>query len=627
MKDSAYWRERFGQLEAAQDQMGADAYLEIERIYRRAQKEIEGRINTWYQRFAANNGISMAEARKMLSGDDLKEFKWDVEDYIKYGQENAVDGRWMRELENASAKFHISRLEALKLQTQQSLEVMFGSQLDSIDTAMRAIYLNGYYHTAYELQKGLRIGWDIAGIDQSQVEKIISRPWAADGKNFSERIWGNKQKLISEVHKELTQNVMLGQDPQKAIDAIARKMGTSKHNAGRLVMTEEAYFSSAAQKDCFNDLDVVQYEIVATMDSHTSEICREMDGKVFPMEDFEPGVTAPPFHVYCRSTTIPHFDDDFGQIGERAARDERTGKTYHVPADMTYKEWKGSFVGGGAKPSSQQGGAGAGKVRDAASAINDIKTYHSSNPAAGRQAFAQEVLSAMDIQNVPANIIPMNEWGYCRLRVQGSDIEVVDYNLNANDGRDKEYQIKTAFHEAYHAKAAGMKTDHGSIPQDSWLDIEETFAECSAHYLASQIGITDIAPSYPARLVDILPRLKRLPEYASCDTIADFGKIAFEERMAGVPPVWGPLHKRVMGVHHDWQSYAKMYFDEIRANADDYIDKMLENMPKYKRYRSSMKKDLADAMQDIDNGRALSSNERLVMSSVLSIAMDRSGVR
>ena len=109
MKDSAYWRERFGQLEAAQDQMGADAYLEIERIYRRAQKEIEGRINTWYQRFAANNGISMAEARKMLSGDDLKEFKWDVEDYIKYGQENAVDGRWMRELENASAKFHISR--------------------------------------------------------------------------------------------------------------------------------------------------------------------------------------------------------------------------------------------------------------------------------------------------------------------------------------------------------------------------------------------------------------------------------------------------------------------------------------------------------------------------------------
>ena len=37
------------------------------------------------------------------------------------------------------------------------------------------------------------------------------------------------------------------------------QMNTSKHNAGRLVMTEEAYFSSAAQKDCFNDLDVEEY--------------------------------------------------------------------------------------------------------------------------------------------------------------------------------------------------------------------------------------------------------------------------------------------------------------------------------------------------------------------------------
>ncbi|MCI8627723.1 MAG: minor capsid protein [Lachnospiraceae bacterium] len=142
------------------------------------------------------------------------------------------------------------------------------------------LYLDGYYHTAYELQKGFQIGWDIAGIDQSQVEKVISKPWAVDGKNFSERIWGNKQKLIAEVHKELTQNILLGADPQKAIDTIAKKMNNSKHNAGRLVMTEEAYFSSAAQKDCFQDLDVEQYQILATLDSHTSEICQEMDGKV-----------------------------------------------------------------------------------------------------------------------------------------------------------------------------------------------------------------------------------------------------------------------------------------------------------------------------------------------------------
>lgn len=207
---------------------------------------------------------------------------------------------------------------------------------------------SGYYHTAYELQHGFNVGWDIAGLDQAQIEKVLAKPWAADGYNFSERIWGNKNKLISEVHNELSRNIMLGADPQKAIDSLAKKMNTSKNNAGRLVMTEEAYFSSAAQKDCFESLGVEQYEIVATLDSHTSDICRSLDGKHFPMKDYQPGVTAPPFHVYCRSTTVPYFDEQF-DIGERAARDEATGKTYYIPDDMNYQEWKENFVAGGDK--------------------------------------------------------------------------------------------------------------------------------------------------------------------------------------------------------------------------------------------------------------------------------------
>lgn len=349
MKNSEYWKLRFEQLEQAQNGQGAAAFAEIEKQYKEAQKQIEGQIARWYQRFADNNGITLAQARQYLKGAALKEFQWDVQDYIKYGQDNALMGGWMKELENASAKYHISKLEALKIQTQQSLEVMFSKQMGTVTGAMGDIFESGYYHTAYELQKGFNIGWDIAGLDQSQIEKVLSKPWAVDGKNFSERIWTNKEKLISELHGELTQNIMLGADPQKAIDSLAKKMNTSKQNAGRLIMTEEAYFSSAAQRDCFNDLDVEQYEIVATLDSHTSDICRSLDGKHFPMKDFQAGVTAPPFHVYCRSTTVPYFDEDFGDIGERAARDEETGKTYYIPDDMNYEDWKKTFVDGGDK--------------------------------------------------------------------------------------------------------------------------------------------------------------------------------------------------------------------------------------------------------------------------------------
>lgn len=344
MTNAEYWKQRFTQLEAAQNRKGATAYLEMEKQYKAAQNELEAQIARWYQRFADSNGISLAQAKQWLKGQDLAEFKWDVKEYIKYGKENAINGAWMQELENASSKFHISRLEALQIQTQNSLETMFAQQMGTMKKALSDVYASGYYHTAYTVQQGFGLGWDIAGLDQAQIEKVLSKPWAVDGYNFSTRIWNSKTKLIGEVHNELSKNLLTGADPQKAIDSLAKKMGTSKSNAGRLVMTEQAYFSSAAQKDCFNDLDVEEYEIVATLDSHTSDICRSLDGKVFKMSDYKPGVTAPPFHVYCRSTTAPHFKDNF-DAGERVARGA-DGKTYYVPDDVTYSEWKKAFVDG-----------------------------------------------------------------------------------------------------------------------------------------------------------------------------------------------------------------------------------------------------------------------------------------
>ena len=344
MKSAEYWAKRFNILEQSQHDRGAAAFSEIDRKYRAAQRSIEGKIAAWYQRFADNNQITLQEAKQWLTDKELEEFKWDVHEYIRYGQDNAINGMWTKELENASARFHISRLEALKIQCQQDIESVFGGQVDALDQAMRDVYRTGYYHTAFEIQKGVGVGWDFSTLDTKTISKVINKPWAVDGVNFSDRIWADKQKLVSELDNTLTQNIILGQDPQKAIDTISKRLNVSKMSAGRLVMTEEAYFSSEAQKDCFAELDVEQYEIVATLDSITSEICREMDGKVFKMSEWEVGVTAPPFHPWCRTTTVPHFDDEF-DVGERAARGA-DGKTYHVPANMKYKDWEKAFVDG-----------------------------------------------------------------------------------------------------------------------------------------------------------------------------------------------------------------------------------------------------------------------------------------
>ena len=346
-KTNSYWVKRFEALENMSNEYAQETYASVEKSFNKAQRKIQAEIDVWYNRIAVNNNISLKDAKKLLNDKELKEFKWDVNEYINYGKQNALNEQWMKELENASAKYHISRLEALKVRTQHELERAFGNELDDIDKMARRVYTEDYYHSAYEIQKGFNIGFNIGEIDDKKLDKLINKPWAADGKNFSNRIWQSKTSMINDLHNELVRTCILGKSPDDAIKKMTKyvdkKFNNAKLQAGRLIMTEQAFFSSAAQKDCFNELDVERYEVVATLDSHTSEICQNLDGQVFPMKDFQPGVTAPPFHVWCRSTTVPYFEDNFG--GERAARG-LDGKTYFVPDNMTYKEWNEAFVDG-----------------------------------------------------------------------------------------------------------------------------------------------------------------------------------------------------------------------------------------------------------------------------------------
>lgn len=346
-RTSEYWQERFRQMEESQHDTSVQTVQEIEQEFRRAEQALDGKINAWYQRFAANNGISMVEARRLLNSDELEEFRWDVQDYIKYGRENGINQQWAKQLENASAKVHISRLEALKVQTQQEIEKLYGNYHDSIDEHITNLYTSGYYHTAYEVQRGIGVGWQMQSFNPEKVNDIIHKPWAVDGRNFSERIWTDKTKLINNMHDSLTRMCITGESPDRAIREISQNMKVSRSQAARIVQTESAAFSAKAQETCFSDLDVEEFEVVETLDSHTCPTCGEMDGKHFPMKDYKIGVTVPPFHPNCRGCTCPYFNDEF-TTGERVARGA-DGKKYYVPENTTYEEWKKSFVDGDAE--------------------------------------------------------------------------------------------------------------------------------------------------------------------------------------------------------------------------------------------------------------------------------------
>lgn len=335
-----YWTKRFEELEKAQILNESRYIQELQEQYERTLMEIENKINSWLARFAVNNQISLSEAKKWLNTRELKELKWNVEEYIKYGQENGIDLIWKKELENASARIHISRLEALETQIQQELEKLYYNEEQTTREFIIESYRDTYYKTAYELQKGSNIAFKFAMLDTATINKIISKPWTTDAQTFSDRIWKNKRALLDTLQKDL-EKAVIG-DADKLIEKIAKDFNVSKNKAGTLVMTESAFFTSASRKQCFDNLGVEKFINIATLDSRTSDICRSIDGTVYDMKDFKIGVTAPPFHVRCRTTYAPYFEDEY-EFGERAARNVG-GKTYYVPSNIKYNEWLEKYV-------------------------------------------------------------------------------------------------------------------------------------------------------------------------------------------------------------------------------------------------------------------------------------------
>lgn len=103
MRNDKYWANRMRILEESLLDTGYDYVKNLERQYATAIQDIESQIAKWYQRFATENGITLAEANKLLTTQELDEFRWTVEEYIKYGQENAVSQAWYKQLKNASA--------------------------------------------------------------------------------------------------------------------------------------------------------------------------------------------------------------------------------------------------------------------------------------------------------------------------------------------------------------------------------------------------------------------------------------------------------------------------------------------------------------------------------------------
>ena len=345
MKSDKYWNGRFEQLKKSQLKR-TDSFLDdMHDLNKRMKKDISDDVTLWYQRVATANGISMADAKKLMSKKDREEFQWTLEQYEQEAKASLLTGGFSNKVINASANWHLNYLESIDLQLEHHADKMFKGVHDKTTDFLKDSIKESYTETAFELQKGMGKGFTMeVPYDEHKLENILSSPWASDGKNFSSRIWKRKDKLVNELKKNLSESVIRGDSDTEAIKALSIDADKAEFNTRRIIETESAFFDSESERQCCEDFGIEKYRYLAVLDLKTSDICQELDNKVFLEKERQIGVNAPPMHPFCRSTTAPVIDEDF--LTSRRAKNPKTGEYDEIPADMNYKQWKEKYVEG-----------------------------------------------------------------------------------------------------------------------------------------------------------------------------------------------------------------------------------------------------------------------------------------
>ena len=336
MTNEEYWARRMTELEEQWNRKSRqELEAELAAYYRQALAHIQKDIDALYARFAQDNGLTYVEASQLLQGSEYRIWRMDIEDYLKQYKDTG-DKAILQELNVLAMRSRITRLDKLYTETLVHLADLTKKAEDAIDRYFPTVYQDFYYHSLYDMGQKIGLRAAVTAVDGKQVLSILKTPWS--GKNYSQRIWKDNAQLGKTIKDVVTQATHRGTDIETLSRLVSRRMDVGVSNARRLVRTELNFTENRAAFDSIKEAGMKYYRFSATLDRRTSATCRDHDGHVYSIDEYQPGSTAPPLHPNCRSTIAGSlYGPGKKKTGTRIARNDK-GKTYYVPADMTYEE-------------------------------------------------------------------------------------------------------------------------------------------------------------------------------------------------------------------------------------------------------------------------------------------------
>ena len=266
----------------------------LAQLYNSMLVNIETQINSFYQKYATAEKITMAEAMQKVAQMDVQTFQAKAKQYV---QMRDFSKRANQELRLYNATMKINRLELLKANIGLEMIDTFNQMQGQFDTNLLKRAAD-----EFERQAGiLGMGVD----DAPRLARTIVNA-SFHNADFSTRIWLYQGQLKNELSSLLSNGIVQGIHSRELAKQLEKKFGASKYNAERLMRTEMARVQIAAQEESYKANGYEQYVFLAI--GTACPDCLALNEQHFNVSDMQAGKNAPPIHPNCRCSTAAWMD-------------------------------------------------------------------------------------------------------------------------------------------------------------------------------------------------------------------------------------------------------------------------------------------------------------------------------
>lgn len=276
-----------------------ELWQEVLKIYEETNRRIENEVTAIIAKYGNDNKLTKEQALQLLKGKEYRSWKKRLEQYVQDVKNVPEDSKMLLELNTLSVKARVSKKEMMMAQINEAMLDLADQYNTVVTEGLGNIYEVNYYQEAFMIQKGMKVGFPIAKLDQERIIDVLTYPW--NTKNFSKKIWEDVEIMSQYLKEELAIGLNKGSGIQKMTKIIKDRFQKSTKIAERLVRTEAKFFNTRGQLNSYEDLGIERYVFHGQPEGdHTHCECGHLNGKDFAIAEAEPYVNCPPLHPNCK---------------------------------------------------------------------------------------------------------------------------------------------------------------------------------------------------------------------------------------------------------------------------------------------------------------------------------------